>query len=244
MTVVIKVSEQILLAADDKKRAAAEAAAEKYVGSNMKIGLGTGSTANHFIRALGKKAKGDNTIVCVPTSQASADLAKSVGLNVSSLNDNPYLDFTFDGADEVDPQFRLMKGGGGALLFEKIVATSSKFVVTLIDDSKRVEKLGKFPLPVEIVPFGVRATVWKMEHVFKANNLAPKMTIRGKDGKPTRTEGGNYIVDCACGEIADPGRLELMLNNLAGVVNCGLFINISGIIMVGTTNGVEELRRG
>ena len=244
MTLVIKVTDKILLSADDKKKAAAEAAAAKYVESGMKIGLGTGSTANYFIRALARKAKGDQSIICVPTSKATADLARSEGLNVSTLNDNPHLDFTFDGADEVDPEFRLIKGGGGALLFEKIVATSSKFVVTLIDDSKRVQKLGKFPLPVEVIPFGVRATVWKMERVFQNAGLTPKMTIRGKEGKPFRTDSGNFIIDCACNEINDPQRLEVMLNNLVGVVHCGLFINVSGIIMVGTTNGVEELRRG
>ena len=137
-----------------------------------------------------------------------------------------------------------MKGGGGALLVEKIVASSSKFVVTIADDSKRVEKLGKFPLPVEVVNFGVRATAWKMERVFKMLNMEPKMTVRIKNGKPFHTEGGNSIIECACGELLEPDRLEIMLNNLPGVVNNGLFIGLSGIILVGTTNGVEELRRG
>lgn len=244
MTVKTKVTEKILLTTDDKKKAAAEAAIDKYVQSGMKIGLGHGSTAHHFVRSLGKKFKGDKSLVCVPTSKATAEIAKDAGLNVSNLNENPYLDFTFDGTDEIDPDFRLIKGGGGALLYEKIVATSSKFVLIIADESKLVPKLGKFPLPVEVIPFGVRATAWKLERVFQANNMQPKMAVRGKDGKPFVTDAGNFIIDCECGEINDPGRLELMINNLVGVVHCGLFINVSGIALIGTTNGVEELRRG
>ncbi len=231
------------ITADDKKKAAAKAAL-KFVAPGMTIGLGTGSTADHFTRALGEAVKAGLDVSCVPTSKATAALAGSLGIKLVSLNDHPHLDFTFDGADEFDPQFRLVKGGGGALLVEKIVASSSKFVVTIADESKRVAVLGKFPLPVEVVNFGVRATVWKMERVFKMLNMEPKMSVRIKDGKPFRTEGGNSIIDCACGELKEPDRLEIMLNNLPGVVNNGLFIGLSGIIMVGTTNGVEELRRG
>jgi ribose 5-phosphate isomerase A len=244
VSVKTKVASKINVTVDDKKLSAAQAAVEKYVQSGMKIGLGTGSTADHFTRALAKKAKGDPSIVCIPTSRATAELAKAEGLTLSTLNDHPYLDYVFDGADEIDPEFRLIKGGGGALLLEKIVATSSKFVVTIADESKLVEKLGKFPLPVEVVPWGMRATAWKMERAFQQAGMVPKMTVRMKDGKPFRTEAGNCIIDCACGEIREPSRIELMLNTLPGVVNNGLFINISGIVMVGTTNGVEELRRG
>lgn len=244
MSVHIRIADKISLTPDDKKKVAAEAALKKYVQSGMKIGLGTGSTANHFTRALGREVRNGLSVTCIPTSKATADLAKSEGLTISTLNEHPYLDFTFDGADEVDPEFRLIKGGGGALLIEKIVATSSKFVVTMIDESKRVEKLGKFPLPIEVVPFGMRATAWKIERAVQTLGMQPKLVVRIKDGKPFRTEAGNCIIDCACEEINDPNRMDIMLNNLPGVVNNGLFINISGIVIVGTTNGVDEYRRG
>ncbi len=230
------------MSADSQKKAAAVAAL-KFIEPGMKIGLGTGSTANYFIHALAEKVKGGLTVSCVPTSKATHDLAKSLGIALTTLDKDPYLAYTIDGADEFDPQFRLIKGGGGALLIEKIVATSSKYVVTIADQSKQVQKLGKYPLPVEVVPFGVKATAWKMEMIFDKLKMKPKMTVRMKDGKPFRTEAGNLIIDCACGEIGDPERLEVMLNNLPGVVNNGLFIGVSGIIMLATDKGVQELRR-
>jgi ribose 5-phosphate isomerase A len=233
-----------LVDADGQKKAAAIAAL-KYVESGMVIGLGTGSTANHFIKALGEKVKKGFAVTGVPTSKATADLATSLGIKLGTLNDNPFIPFTFDGADEFDGDFRLIKGGGGALLIEKMVATSSKFVVTIADASKQVKVLGKFPLPVEIVPVGIKATAWKIEKAFDMCGMKPKMTLRNVDGKLFRTDAGNCIIDCACGEIKQPDRIEVMLNNIPGVVNNGLFNGISGIIFVGKPDGtVEELRRG
>jgi ribose 5-phosphate isomerase A len=230
------------MSAETQKKAAAEAAL-KFVESGMKIGLGTGSTANYFTQALAKRVKEGLAVTCVPTSKATHELAKSLGITLTTLEKDPYLNYTFDGADEFDPQFRLIKGGGGALLAEKIVATSSKYVVTLADQSKQVAKLGKFPLPVEVVAFGVKSTGWKMEMAFDRLKMKPKMSLRVKDGKPFRTDTGNCIIDCACGAIDDPDRLEFMLNNIPGVVNNGLFIGISGIILLATDKGVQELRR-
>jgi ribose 5-phosphate isomerase A len=210
----------------------------------MKVGLGTGSTANYFIRALAEKVRGGLDVKCVATSKASGDLAKSLGLELITLEDAPFLEVTVDGADEIDSDFRLIKGGGGALLLEKIVATSSRHMVVIADESKRVAKLGKFPLPVEVVPFGVKATSWKMERAFKMVGMEPKMTLRVKDGKPFRTDAGNVIIDCASGVIKDPERLEIVLNNIPGVVNNGLFIGIAGIALIGKADGsVEEIVR-
>jgi ribose 5-phosphate isomerase A len=228
--------------AEDQKKAAAEAAM-KFVKPGMKIGLGTGSTANHFINALGAAVKRGLDVKCVPTSKATHSLAVSLGIPMVTLEQEPYLDLTVDGADEFDDSFRLIKGGGGAMLIEKIVASSSKYMVVIADQSKKVKTLGKFPLPVEVIPFGVKATAWKMERDFKFLKMEAKMTLRLKDGKPFQTDGGNCILDCACGEIKEPERLEMILNNTPGVVNNGLFIGLAGIIMMGTPKGVEEFVR-
>lgn len=230
---------------DEQKRAAA-LAAMKYVENGMKIGLGTGSTAKYFIEALAAKVKDGLKVDCVPTSKATGIMAREMGIELKSLHDVPRLDYTFDGADEFDPQFQLIKGGGGALLVEKMVATSSRIVVTMADESKQVKVLGKFPLPVEVVPLGINATAWKMQMAFDAVGMKNvKMAVRMTDGKPFRTDMGNFIIDCAGGEITKPNNLDIIINNVPGVVNNGLFINISGIIFVGRADGsVEELRRG
>jgi ribose 5-phosphate isomerase A len=229
--------------ADEQKEAAGYAAL-KFIKSGMKVGLGTGSTANYFIRALAEKVRGGLDVKCVATSKASGDLAKSLGLELVTLEEAPFLEVTVDGADEIDGDFRLIKGGGGALLLEKIVATSSRHMVVIADESKRVARLGKFPLPVEVVPFGVKATGWKLERAFKMVGMEPKMTLRVKEGKPFRTDAGNVIIDCACGEIKEPDRLEVILNNIPGVVNNGLFNGIAGIALIGKADGtVEEIVR-
>ncbi len=224
---------------EEQKKAAALAAFE-YVKSGMKVGLGTGSTANYFIDELGRRAKDGLDVKCVATSKATFDRASALGLKMVSLDMEPFLDVTVDGTDEFDSDFRLIKGGGGALLIEKIVASSSKFMVVIADQSKQVKTLGKFPLPVEVTAFGVKATAWKIERAFEILKMKTKMTLRTKDGKPIRTDSGNMIIDCNCGSITDPGRLEFMLNNIPGVVNNGLFIGISGIIFMGTDKGVQK----
>jgi ribose 5-phosphate isomerase A len=227
---------------NDQKKAAALAALEG-IKPGMKIGLGTGSTANFFIEALGEKVKSGLQVKCVPTSSATHQLAAKLGIPLTNLDDDPYLDVTIDGADEFDPQFRLIKGGGGALLLEKIVASSSRHMVVIADETKRVNKLGKFPLPIEVIPFGVKSTAWKIERAFDAIKMKVKMSVRMKDGKPYRTQAGNVIVDCSGGEITEPDKLDIMLNNIPGVVNNGLFIGICGIIFIGTAKGVEKIER-
>src|SRR6185295_2631802 len=159
-----------------KKAAAIEAL--RFVKPGMNIGLGTGSTANHFIEALGDKVKEGLDIKGVATSKASKDLAEKHGIPLTTLDAQPHLDLTVDGTDEFDSEFRLIKGGGGALLFEKIVASSSRYMVVVADESKKVKTLGKFPLPVEVMRFGTKATAWKMEKAFAFLKLDTKMVLR------------------------------------------------------------------
>jgi ribose 5-phosphate isomerase A len=237
------VSKSKALSADDMKKAAAHAVLPKIVDGNV-VGLGTGSTANHFIMGLAERVKQGLKVKCVPTSSGTATLAKTLGLELTTLEDHPFIDITVDGADEIDPKFRLIKGGGGALLFEKIVASSSRFMVTIADESKQVKNLGKFPLPVEVVPFGVKSTAWKIERMYQSLGMQVKMKVRGKDGQAFRTDAGNCIIDCEAGELKDPERLEVMLNNLPGVVNNGLFVGICGVAYIARANGkVDELLR-
>ena len=231
------------MTADEQKKAAAIAALE-YVKAGNKVGLGTGSTANHFITALAEKARGGFDVECVATSRASFQLASSLGLRMTTLEKQSHLDVTVDGADEFDGNFQLIKGGGGALLVEKIVATSSRYMVVIADQSKKVNALGKFPLPVEVVPFGVNATAWKIERALKLCDLKGKMQLRLKDGKPFVTDSGNAIIDVTIGHIPEPRRLDNLLKSIPGVVDHGLFIDICGIILMGTDDGVQTFRKG
>jgi ribose 5-phosphate isomerase A len=229
----------------DQMKKAAAIEALKFVRPGMNIGLGTGSTANHFIEALAAKVKEGLDIKGVATSKASEELAEKLGIPLTKLQLVPHLDLTVDGADEFDPEFRLIKGGGGALLREKIVASSSRFMVVVADESKRVKKLGKFPLPVEILVFGSKATIWKVERAFKILKLDAAINVRRtKEGELFTTENGNFILDCSIGAIPEPERLEVLLNSIPGVVETGLFIGICGIVLMGTPMGVIELKRG
>jgi ribose 5-phosphate isomerase A len=229
--------------ADEQKKAAAIAALE-YVKAGNKVGLGTGSTANHFITALAEKARGGFDVECVATSRASFQLASGLGLKMTTLEKHAHLDLTVDGADEFDGNYQLIKGGGGALLVEKIVATSSRYMVVIADQSKKVNALGKFPLPVEVVPFGVNATAWKIERALKICDLKGKMQLRLKDGKPFVTDSGNAIIDVTIGHIPEPRRLDNLIKSIPGVVDHGLFIDICGIILMGTDDGVQTFRKG
>jgi ribose 5-phosphate isomerase A len=228
------------MSVEDQKKAAAEEAV-KHISPGMKIGLGTGSTANYFIEAL---AASKLDVTCIPTSVASRTLAEKLGLKMSNLEENAYIDITVDGADEFDSEFRLIKGGGGAMHREKLVASSSRWMVVIADQSKQVKTLGKFPLPVEVSKFGVKATAWKMERAFAHLKLEGKMTLRVRDGKPFVTESGNAIIDCALGAIPEPEKLDGLLNNTPGVIETGLFIGICGVIYVAGPKGIKELKRG
>jgi ribose 5-phosphate isomerase A len=223
---------------DQKKAAAAEAV--KHISPGMKIGLGTGTTANFFIEAL---AASKLDVTCIPTSAASRALGEKLGLKMSNLEENAYIDITVDGADEFDSEFRLIKGGGGAMHREKLVASSSRWMVVIADQSKQVKTLGKFPLPVEVSKFGVKATAWKIDRALDDLKLTRKMVLRVRDGKPFVTESGNAIIDCALEAIPEPEKLDAVLNTIPGVIETGLFIGICGVIYVAGPKSVKELKR-
>ncbi|HEY6085636.1 MAG TPA: ribose-5-phosphate isomerase RpiA [Nitrospira sp.] len=206
-----------------------------YVRNGMVVGLGTGSTAKHVLVALGEKVKSGMKLRGVPTSQESARLAQQSGIILIDTENRWIIDVAFDGADQVDPHFNLIKGGGGALLKEKIVAASAKQFIVLVDHTKRVPVLGNtFPLPIEVVPFGWNCTAHAIENVTRS-----KVILRERNGAPFRTESGNLIVDVHLPRIDEPGELEVTLNRIPGVVETGLFVGRTDILIVGTPEGVE-----
>jgi ribose 5-phosphate isomerase A len=224
------------------KRAAARRAVE-LVEPGMKVGLGTGSTAAHVVALLGERVASGLRIVCVPTSEATAALARAAGLALTTLDAEPILDLTIDGADEIDPSLNLIKGGGGALLREKIVACSSDRLIVVADVSKRVARLGAFPLPVEITPFGALSTRMMVEALASDIGCTGPVTVRAHGGQPFVTDNGNLVLDCAFGAIADPEALDDVLRGIPGVVETGLFIGIAEVAILGLPSGsVEELR--
>ena len=225
---------------DAYKRQAAEQAIA-LVRPGMRLGLGTGSTARHFVDLLGAEVRKGLEIVGVPTSEATARQARELGVPLTTLDETPELDLTVDGADEIDGALRLIKGGGGALLREKIVAASSRRMVVIADASKRVARLGRFPLPVEIVPFGAASTIQRIERAVAALGLAGPLALRRQGGELFVSDGGHYILDCAFGAIADPNALARALAFIPGVVDCGLFIGVARAAIVAGPAGVETL---
>jgi len=223
---------------DSLKLQAAERALD-YVRPGMRLGLGTGSTAAKFVDLLGVKVKQGLDVVCVPTSEATRIQAQALGIPLATLETEPVLDLTVDGADEVDGKLRLIKGGGGAHLREKIVAAASKRMVVIADESKRVRKLGAFPLPVEIALFGWRATMSRVSETVQMNGCKGPVTLRGSNSDPFVTDNGNYILDCAFGEIGDPEQVATQLSLLPGVVEHGLFIGLTQAAVIAGANGVE-----
>jgi len=223
---------------DHQKRIAGEAAAA-LVESGMTVGLGTGSTAAWFVKALG--ARGLSGLKCVATSNATAELAKSVGLKVIDLDKAGSIDITVDGADEIGPEFALIKGGGAALLREKLVWEASLRCVVIADAAKSVKMLGKYPLPIEVVPFGHTTTAGRISDALAWCEIAAEPKLRtGKDGAAIRTDNGNLIYDAACKKIPDPGLLAEALKSLTGVVDHGLFLGLADEALIGTDAGVER----
>jgi ribose 5-phosphate isomerase A len=223
--------------ANSQEKEAAGRAAAKLVREGDVVGLGTGSTAYFTVIALGERVKAGLKIVGIPTSIATADLARAVGIPLTTLDEHPEIDITIDGADEVDPKLNLIKGGGGALLREKVVASASKKMVVVADSAKIVPVLGKFPLPVEIISFA--RTV--IEKKIVALGASPKLRTK-TDGSPYLTDNGNQILDCSFGKIDDPPALALVLNNTPGIVEHGLFIGLAEVALVGRGDRVEEVR--
>jgi ribose 5-phosphate isomerase A len=229
--------------ADRYKRQAAEHAVA-LVEDGMALGLGTGSTAAHVVALLGRRVKEGLKVACVPTSEATRAQADRLGIPLLDLDVRPSLDLTIDGADEIDPELRLIKGGGGALLREKIVAMASDRMVVVADHSKRVATLGAFPLPVEIVRFGAAATRNMLEALAAEAGCTGEIVLRVRaDGEPYLTDSGHYILDCAFGRIGEPEALDLALKLVPGVVESGLFIGIADAAIIAGPDGVAVLDR-
>jgi ribose 5-phosphate isomerase A len=228
---------------DDLKRQAAARALEE-VRDGMKLGLGTGSTAKHFVELLGEKVRAGMKVIGVPTSEATRADAERCGVPLTTLDEVDRLDLTVDGADEVDPALDLIKGGGGALLREKIVAAASDRMIVIADDSKWVEPLGRFPLPIEVVPFGLGATRHAIEAAFAAAGVTGEITVRqGKDGHAFVTDGGHWIVDARLGRIPDAPRLAASLASIPGVVEHGLFIGLASMAILAGAQGIRVVQR-
>ena len=230
----------------DKFEIAKESAAVyalKFVTDKMTVGLGTGSTSNIFIEQLAKINRDHNTeIIGVPTSTSTAILAKRLGFKISTIDEVESLDIVFDGADEVDVNLNMIKGGGGALLQEKIVAKSAGRFIALVDESKKVKMLGKFPLPVEIVKFGYTKTIALInEYLSDTFREPPVISIRTKNGENFVSDEGHFILDLFLGKIANPKKLDIFLNTITGVVETGIFVDIADVVVIGRKDGSVKL---
>ncbi|MGA2289582.1 ribose-5-phosphate isomerase RpiA [Bradyrhizobium sp.] len=228
---------------DGLKRQAAARALE-HVRDGMRLGLGTGSTAKLFVELLGERVRAGLDIIAVPTSEATRADAARCGIALTTLDDIDRLDLTVDGADEIDPALNLIKGGGGALLREKIVASASDRMIVIADDSKWVDALGRFPLPIEVIPFGLAATRRALEKAFAEGGVSGPMVVRKrKDGHVFVTDGGHCIVDAHLGRIADAPRLAGLLTPIPGVVEHGLFIGLASMAILAGSGGIRVVER-
>jgi ribose 5-phosphate isomerase A len=225
------------------KRAAAAKALD-YVQDGMKLGLGSGSTAEIFVEMLAPRVRGGEKLLCVPSSEKTATLARKLGLTLASLDDLAPLDLTVDGADEVDRNLDVIKGGGGMLLREKIVAAASRKMIVIADETKLVPRLGKFPLPVEVVEFGHKSTAARLAAALSAAGYAnAPMTLRRRDGGIFKTDGGNVIYDVAFGMIPNAPKLAAALQAVPGVVEHGLFIGIVTTLLIAGPGEIEVITR-
>jgi ribose 5-phosphate isomerase A len=233
---------QATSAQDEAKRAAAAKAIETFLKDGMTIGLGSGSTSRWFVRILGERVTSGLKVIGVPSSKSTGQLAQEVGVPLADLNDVSQLDLTIDGADEIDSKGRMIKGGGANLLWEKIVACASKKMVAIVDESKVVERLGRFPLPVEVIPFAWRSTERHLQNLFRDEGFADvQIDVRGGLQKPLITDSGHYLLDCHLRAISGPENLGAKLNQIPGVVEHGLFINVATDAVVGHASGHAEV---
>jgi ribose 5-phosphate isomerase A len=224
--------------ANDHEKEAAARASLQFVKDGQVVGLGSGSTATHFIKLLGERVKNGLRVRGIPTSVRSRELAESLRIPLTTLDECQEIAVTVDGADEVDPQLRLIKGGGGALLREKIVASATKQMVVVADATKQVQTLGKFPLPVEVIRFA-QALIAK-----RITALGAEVELRTRaDGEPYVTDENNHILDCRFGKIRHPDQLARQLSDMPGVVEHGLFIGMASVVLVARGNEIVELRR-
>jgi ribose 5-phosphate isomerase A len=229
--------------ADAQKRAAAARAIE-FVRPGMRLGLGTGSTAKHFVELIGERVRAGLDIVAVPTSEATHADARRCGIPLTTLDETPELDLTVDGADEIGPDLSLIKGGGGALLREKIVAAASARMIVIADESKWVDALGRFPLPVEVTPFGFSATLRAVERTVGAIQRGGPLALRqAGNGHAFVTDGGHWIVDASLGRIDDPKAMAHALSGVPGVMEHGLFVGLAQMVIIGGSGGVRIVER-
>jgi ribose 5-phosphate isomerase A len=225
------------------KRAAAARALE-FVRPGMRLGLGTGSTAAHFVELLAERVRGGLDVLAVPTSEATRAQAARLGIALTTLDDTPELDLTVDGADEIAPDLTLIKGGGGALLREKIVSSASANMIVIADESKWVSMLGRFPLPIEIAPFGATATRRAIEASLAGlGHPGPVMLRKGQNGHAFVTDGGHWLLDAHLQRIADPSALAARLCRQPGVMEHGLFIGLAQAAILAGPNGVRLVER-
>jgi ribose 5-phosphate isomerase A len=227
---------------DEAKRAAAVKAIETFLRDGMTIGLGSGTTSRWFVRILGERLGSGLRVTGVASSKSTGELAKEVGVPLADLNDVSQLDLTIDGADEIDAKGRMIKGGGASLLWEKIVAYASRRMVAIVDESKVVQHLGRFPLAIEVIPFAWRSTERNLRNLFKDAGLSDvQIDVRGGLEKPLITDSGHYLLDCHLREIREPENLATELNQIPGVVEHGLFIGIATEAVVGHASGHTEV---
>lgn len=224
---------------DALKKLAGQAALE-FVQDGMKLGIGTGSTAEAFIEVLAEKVAGGLSIIGVPTSERTRALCEKLNVPLTTLDDTPQLDLTIDGADEIDPSLSLIKGGGGALLREKIVAAASDDMLVIADESKLVDPLGAFPLPIEVNPFGLTSTKIMIESVAGELGISGPLNLRMANGEqPFITDGGHFILDASFGRIVDPKTLAVALNGVPGVVEHGLFTGLASRAIISNQEGAR-----
>jgi ribose 5-phosphate isomerase A len=221
----------------------AAAEALKHVENGMRLGIGTGSTAEEFVRLLAEKVADGLKVQGVPTSERTARLCLELGVPLKSLDELPELDLTIDGADEVDSDLALIKGGGGALLREKIVAASSKSMIVIADETKVVDMLGKFPLPIEVNPFGLVSTQIMIEKLASRMGLSGTIALRKTGSETFETDGGHFILDASFGRIPDADALSNQLNAIPGVVEHGLFISMATLAIIAGPAGARTLTK-
>jgi ribose 5-phosphate isomerase A len=224
------------MAHDEQKEAAARASLQ-FVRDGDVVGLGSGSTATHLVRLIGERIRAGLKIQAIPTSRQTQELAATLGIPLTSFDHTQQIDVTIDGADEIDPRLQLIKGGGGALLHEKIVASASKQMVVVADSTKQVQVLGAFPLPVEVVAFAQALIRRKIEA------LGASVALRQANGSVFVTDEGHHILDCSFGQIPDPAALAGKLNAIPGIVEHGLFVDMASVALIATPEKVIELRR-
>lgn len=213
-----------------------------HVADGMRLGIGTGSTAEEFVRLLAEKVAAGLTVIGVPTSERTASLCLQLGVPLSSLDETPELDLTIDGADEIGPGLSLVKGGGGALLREKIVAATSERMIVIADETKLVADLGRFPLPIEVNRFGLRATELAIIAGAATIGLSGSVTLRMTKDAPFVTDGGHFILDASFGRIPDPRALSDTLYAIPGVVEHGLFLGMADVAIIAGVDGIRTIR--